>query len=113
LFLWQNIDNFYNTDTIICILLYLVNGTEIVPEAEAAKVEQMTGKAVCPEEAKKGTIAYSIMKAHNTADSMDNLRIKFDAMTFHDITFVGIIQTASSRSSRVSSQAAQAATTPT
>ena len=43
--------------------VYLVNGQEIVPEAEAAKVEQMTGKKVCPEEAGKGTIAYSILKA--------------------------------------------------
>jgi len=74
--------------------VYLVNGNEIVPEAEAARVEQMTGKKADPAEAKKGTIAYSIMKAHNISDNMDNLRIRFDAMTSHDITFVGIIQTA-------------------
>ena len=74
--------------------VYLVNGKEIVPEAEAARVEQMTGKKADPAEAKKGTIAYSIMKAHNISDDMDNLRIRFDAMTSHDITFVGIIQTA-------------------
>ena len=74
--------------------IYLVNGREIVPAAETAKVEQLTGKKACPEEGKKGTIAYSILKAHNTSDDMDNLRIKFDAMTSHDITFVGIIQTA-------------------
>ena len=74
--------------------VYLVNGNEIVPEAEAARVEQMTGKKADPAEAKKGTIAYSIMKAHNISDDMDNLRIRFDAMTSHDITFVGIIQTA-------------------
>ena len=74
--------------------VYLVNGTEIVPEAEAAKVEQLTGKAVDRAEAKKGTIAYGIMQSHNTAENMDNLRIKFDAMVSHDITFVGIIQTA-------------------
>ena len=74
--------------------VYLVNGKEIVPEAEAARVEQMTGKKADPAEAKKGTIAYSIMKAHNISDNMDNLRIRFDAMTSHDITFVGIIQTA-------------------
>ena len=47
-----------------------------------------------PEEAKKGTMAYSILKAHNTSDSMDSLAIKFDAMASHDITYVGIIQTA-------------------
>ncbi|MDO5133301.1 MAG: hydratase [Eubacteriales bacterium] len=74
--------------------VYLVNGTEIVPEAEAARVEQLTGKKVSPEEAKKGTMAYSILKAHNLSEDMDNLRIRFDAMTSHDITFVGIVQTA-------------------
>ena len=55
--------------------VYLVNGKEIVPEAEAAKVEQLTGKKADQAEARKGTIAYSIMKAHNTSDDMDNLRI--------------------------------------
>lgn len=74
--------------------VYLVNGETLIPEAEAAKVEQMTGKAVAKEEAKKGTIAYGIMKAHNQSDNMDKLQIKFDAMVSHDITFVGIIQTA-------------------
>ena len=78
--------------------VYLVNGETLVPEAEAAKVEQMTGIAVAKEEAKKGTIAYGIMKAHNQSDNMDKLQIKFDAMVSHDITFVGIIQTARSRS---------------
>ena len=74
--------------------VYLVNGETLVPEAEAAKVEQLTGKAAAKEEAKKGTIAYGIMKAHNQSGSMDKLQIKFDAMVSHDITFVGIIQTA-------------------
>ena len=74
--------------------VYLVNGETLVPEAEAAKVEQMTGIAVAKEEAKKGTIAYGIMKAHNQSDNMDKLQIKFDVMVSHDITFVGIIQTA-------------------
>ena len=74
--------------------VYLVNGETLVPETEAAKVEQMTGKTVAKEEAKKGTIAYGIMKAHNQSDNMDKLQIKFDAMVSHDITFVGIIQTA-------------------
>ncbi|WP_461879066.1 hydratase [Fusicatenibacter sp.] len=73
---------------------YLVNGTTLVPEAEAAKVEAMTGKKVTKEEARKGTIAYGIMEAHNTSGNMQNLKLKFDAMTSHDITFVGIIQTA-------------------
>ena len=73
---------------------YLVHGSELVPEQEAARVEQLTGKAPDKDEARKGTIAYSILQAHNTSGSMDQLKIKFDAMASHDITFVGIIQTA-------------------
>ena len=72
--------------------VYLVGGNKIVPEAEAAGVPELAG--ACPEEAKKGTIAYSILKAHNQNDNMDKLRIKFDSMASHDITFVGIVQTA-------------------
>ena len=67
--------------------VYLVNGTEIVPEAAAPETYQK-------DTAKQGTIAYSIFKAHNTAEDMQNLRLKFDALASHDITFVGIIQTA-------------------
>ena len=67
--------------------VYLVNGTEIVPEAAAPETYQK-------DTAKQGTIAYSILKAHNTAEDMKNLRLKFDALASHDITFVGIIQTA-------------------
>lgn len=63
--------------------IYLLNGKNIVTEYDMSK-----------EEAKKGTIAYSILKSHNTNSDMDNLKIKFDAMASHDITFVGIIQTA-------------------
>ena len=74
--------------------VYLVHGSEIVPASESARVELLTGKAANQEEAKKGTIAYGIMKSHNTAETMDQLKIKFDAMVSHDITFVGIIQTA-------------------
>ena len=72
----------------------MVNGTEIVPEEEAAKIASLTGKEVTKEEAKKGTMAYSILEAHNTSGDMDKLKLKFDAMTSHDITFVGIVQTA-------------------
>ena len=71
---------------------FLVNGTEWV-EDEAALAAK-TGKNVTKEEAKKGTIAYGILKAHNTSDNMDKLKIRFDKLTSHDITFVGIIQTA-------------------
>lgn len=73
---------------------YLVHGTELIPESEAGKVEQLTGRKANREEAVKGTIAYNIMKEHNVADQMDNLKIKFDCMASHDITFVGIVQTA-------------------
>ena len=74
--------------------VYLVNGTEIVPEEEAAKVKALTGRDGDKGEARQGTMAYQIIKAHNTSDDMENLRLRFDALTSHDITFVGIIQTA-------------------
>ena len=74
--------------------VYLVNGREIVPEHEEAKVRSLTGKEVSREEARKGTIAYNIIKAHNTTEDMEHLKLRFDALTSHDITFVGIIQTA-------------------
>ncbi len=73
--------------------VYLVNGTEIVAEAEAAKVQALTGKTADKEQAKKGTISYGILEKHNTNSNMDALKIKFDAMASHDITYVGIIQT--------------------
>lgn len=76
--------------------VYLVNGTEIIEEnAEAlAAVKSRTGAEVTKEEASKETIAYHILKEHNTSDNMERLQIKFDKLTSHDITFVGIIQTA-------------------
>ena len=67
--------------------VYLINGTKIVAESEARPEWKK-------EEAKKGTIAYSILEKHNTSGNMEQLKIRFDAMTSHDITFVGIIQTA-------------------
>ena len=77
--------------------VWLVNGRDIVedgPEAAAA-IGQMTGStAVSREEASKETMAYSILEKHNTSGNMDDLQIKFDKLTSHDITFVGIIQTA-------------------
>lgn len=68
--------------------VYLIHGTEIVEDVENA------GISVSKEEAAKNTIAYGILKEHNTAPDMKSLRIKFDKLTSHDITFVGIIQTA-------------------
>ena len=75
---------------------YLVNGCTVVEdnsEASAA-IASMTGTAVSKEEAAKNTIAYGILKNHNTSGSMEKLKIKFDKLTSHDITYVGIIQTA-------------------
>ncbi|NBH73029.1 hydratase [Clostridiaceae bacterium] len=73
---------------------FLVNGTELMPESEAEKVASLTGKEADKDEARKGTIAYSILEAHNISGDMEKLRIRFDAMASHDITFVGIVQTA-------------------
>ena len=67
--------------------VYLVNGREIIPEAQA-------NFPIAKEEAAKNTIAYSILEAHNISGNMEKLQIKFDKLTSHDITFVGIIQTA-------------------
>lgn len=67
--------------------VYLLNGNEIVEENTSAV-------GITKEEAAKNTIAYGILNEHNTSGSMDKLQIKFDKLTSHDITFVGIIQTA-------------------
>lgn len=75
--------------------IYLVGGTEIIEDNGSAEVVLKTkGIAADRNEALKGTMAYGILKSHNTSGNMDKLRIKFDKMTSHDITFVGIIQTA-------------------
>ena len=68
--------------------VYLLNGTEIVEDTENTQVP------LSKEEAAQNTMAYGILKAHNTSGNMKNLQIKFDKLTSHDITFVGIIQTA-------------------
>ena len=77
--------------------VYLVNGTEIIEDSPEAAV-QIQAKAgfaqVTREKAKQGTIAYGILKDHNCSKDIHNLQIKFDKLTSHDITFVGIIQTA-------------------
>ncbi len=75
---------------------YLVNGTEVIPEGAdaAAQMKSKTGQEVSKQEAAKNTMAYGILAQHNTSGNMDKLKIKFDKLTSHDITFVGIIQTA-------------------
>lgn len=70
---------------------YLLNGTTLIPEKRYEK-ESLSNET--KETAKKGTMAYSILQAHNTVQNMEHLKLKFDSMTSHDITFVGIIQTA-------------------
>ncbi len=76
--------------------VYLINGTTLVDcdGQEADAVLKETGAAVSQKEAAKNTIAYGILASHNTSGNMDKLKIKFDKLTSHDITFVGIIQTA-------------------
>ena len=76
--------------------VYLLNGTEIIEDNQeaAACLAAKTGKTVTAAEAATGTMAYRILKAHNTSGNMEQLQIKFDKLTSHDITFVGIIQTA-------------------
>ena len=68
--------------------VYLKNGTEIIEDNGSVQAP------IPKEEAAKNTIAYGILEAHNTSGNMDKLKIKFDKLTSHDITFVGIIQTA-------------------
>ncbi len=76
--------------------VYLVHGKEIIIDDKnaAAAIKSKTGKDVTKEQARKGTITYSIIESHNSSRDEDNLKIKFDVLTAHDITYVGIIQTA-------------------
>ncbi len=71
--------------------VYLMNGREVVADTEENRA-RLAG--LQPEQARQGTMAYRILEAHNTSSNMDKLKIKFDAMTSHDITYVGIVQTA-------------------
>ena len=75
---------------------YLLNGLEIIDDSQdaVAAIKSKTGIVTDKNEALKNTIAYGILESHNTSGNMDKLKIKFDKLTSHDITFVGIIQTA-------------------
>ncbi len=80
---------------------YLVNGTEVIPDGADALTRvknavggTVGGRELTKESAREATIAYGILKAHNTSGNMERLKIRFDKLTSHDITFVGIIQTA-------------------
>ena len=72
--------------------VYLLRGTELCRSEE--EVRAKSGLVTTKEEASKGTIAYGILKAHNQGADMEQLRLRFDSLTSHDITYVGIIQTA-------------------
>ncbi len=74
--------------------VYLVRETELIPEKESDRVKALAGREADKAAAKKETIAYSILQAHNTSDDMEHLKLRFDSMASHDITFVGIVQTA-------------------
>ncbi|MDR0487404.1 MAG: hydratase, partial [Treponema sp.] len=75
--------------------VFLVHGNEIIPDDEhaQAKLKQL-GISTTKEEARKGTISHNILAAHNTGADEQNLKLRFDSLTSHDITYVGIIQTA-------------------
>ena len=77
--------------------VYLINNKEIVEDCNEINLilkNKLGNNYPSKENAKKNTIAYNILKEHNTSEDMDKLRIKFDKLASHDITFVGIIQTA-------------------
>ena len=76
---------------------YLLNGTELIEEIADTKAileQKFGGQIIDKTEAAKGTMAYGILESHNTSGNMEKLKVKFDKLTSHDITFVGIIQTA-------------------
>ena len=75
---------------------YLINGTQIIEDSPRAleEIQSLTGMTTTKEEAVKKTIGYGILADHNTSGNMEKLKIRFDKLTSHDITFVGIIQTA-------------------
>ena len=75
---------------------YLIDGKELIADnADAAvQVAAKTGRTISKEKAAKQTMAYKILQAHNTSGDDEHLKVKFDRLTSHDITFDGIIQTA-------------------
>ena len=73
---------------------YLIDGTQLVLKDEQERLEQLGITSAERDHAREGTIAHSILSAHTITDDLEHLRIKFDAMASHDITYVGIIQTA-------------------
>ena len=74
--------------------VFLLDGDQLVSEVDALAVAAQTGRTLDRDEAAKGTIAYGILAAHNEAADMEHLKLRFDALASHDITYVGVIQTA-------------------
>lgn len=76
--------------------VYLINGKEVVPDDNdaAAIIKSLVNKEVSKQDAVKNTIAYPILESHNTSGDMEKLKLRFDCMASHDITYVGIVQTA-------------------
>lgn len=74
--------------------VYLLRNEMVVEETDIEQLNGRLGEMPNKAEAKKGTMTYSILKAHNTVEDMEQLSLKYDSMTSHDITYVGIIQTA-------------------
>jgi aconitate hydratase len=76
--------------------VYLIQGDRIIPDGPRAEAqaEKLLGKKINKEDARRGTISYGILKAHNTGEDMTRLRLRFDSLASHDLTYVGIIQTA-------------------
>ena len=76
--------------------VYLLNGNMLLPDRPDAgdQIKQITGSHISREEGRQGTISYSILKAHNEAEGMEHLKLKFDCLASQDLTYVGIIQTA-------------------
>ena len=74
--------------------VFLLDGETLVPESEAPAYAERTGRVLDKQDASAGTIAHGILAAHNTTDDLSHLKLRFDALTSHDITYVGVIQTA-------------------
>ena len=73
---------------------YIVNGKVLEDGADIKERLGKLGVSITKEEAKKNTLAYGILRTHNKSEDMENLKLKFDCLASHDITFVGIVQTA-------------------
>ena len=74
--------------------VYIVNGEVLEDGPDIGERLGKLGVSITKEEAKKNTLAYGILRAHNKSEDMENLKLKFDCLASHDITFVGIVQTA-------------------